>query len=56
MSCLSELFRCAWLPRLVAGWMLAFAAAAGAQTGAPLAVAPAQADPALAPIARGFDR
>jgi tetratricopeptide (TPR) repeat protein len=56
MSCLSELFRRAWLPRLVAGWLLAFAAAAGAQTGAPLALAPAQADPALAPIARGFDR
>ena len=49
-----ESFRRARLPALVACWLLSFAAAAGAS--APLAVAPAQADPALAPIALGFDR
>jgi len=49
-----ESFRRARLPALVACWLLSLAAAAGAS--APLAVAPAQADPALAPIALGFDR
>ncbi len=49
-------FRSARLHGVVAGLLLSFAAAAGAQTGTPLAVAPAQTDPALAPIARGFDR
>ncbi|HKA15200.1 MAG TPA: hypothetical protein VKH41_09305, partial [Myxococcota bacterium] len=47
-------FRHARLPALVACLLLPLASAAGAPR--PLAVAPAQVDPALAPVALGFDR
>ena len=51
-----ESFRSARLARLVAGLLLSLVTAAGAQTSAPLALAAAQADPALGPVSRGFDR
>ena len=51
-----DLFRRARLPVLVACCWLLLSAPIGAQTGMPVGVAPASADPALAPIALGFDR
>jgi hypothetical protein len=48
-------FRRGRLGALVACWLLSLAVAATSRAGT-LAVAPAQADPSLAPIALGFDR
>jgi hypothetical protein len=49
---LALVFRRARLPVMVACLLLPLAAAAGG----PVALAPVKADPALAPVARGFDR
>ena len=49
-------FRRARLSALVACWLLAFAATPASGVVTRLALAPVQVDPALAPIAKGFDR